>query len=63
MDPDNFIDLTQLAILYFFEYEDAIALELLRCALTINNSYLPALVTLAELTFLTGHYDAAKVFY
>jgi hypothetical protein len=63
MDPDNFIDLTQLAILYFFEYEDDLCLELLRSALVINNSYLPALVTAAELMFLTGHYSDAKFFY
>ena len=63
MDPDNFIDLTQLAILYFFEYEDDLCLEWLRSALVINNSYLPALVTAAELMFLTGHYSDAKFFY
>ena len=46
MDPDNFVWLTSLAILRYFEDEDGKALKLLSKAFLVKKNYIPALVTL-----------------
>ena len=62
-DPDNFIVLTQLAILRFLQYEDVTVVALLRKALAINNSYEPALHTMGELLRFSMLPETAVKFY
>ena len=62
-EPDDFIVLTQLAFLRFLQYEDIKAATLLRKALTINNSYEPALYTMGELLRFIGRSETAAEFY
>ena len=63
LEPDNFIVLTQLAFLRFLQYEDIKAATLLRKALTINNSYEPALYTMGELLRFRSYSETAAEFY
>ena len=62
-DPDNFIVITQLAVMHFLQYEDVTAIALLRKALAINNSYEPALHTMGELLRFSGRPETAVKFY
>ena len=62
-DPDNFNALTQLALLRFFDYEDLKCIRLLRKALEVRNSFVPALVAMGELERFTGRSDISKKYY
>ena len=62
-DPENFIVLTQLAILYFLDYKDTQTANLLRMALSIKHNHIPALFTMAELFKSTGYPEKAKALY
>ena len=62
-DPDNLTALTQLALLRFFQYEDVKCVRLLRKALQISNSFVPALVAMGELERFTGRSEIAHKFY
>ena len=53
-DPDNYIVMTQLAILRFLDHEDIKCMKLLIYALKINNSHLPAIINMAELLRFNG---------
>ena len=52
-----------MAILRYLKKYDVVAIRLLRKALTINNSYIPALVAMGEVMRMRGRPDLAKKYY
>lgn len=62
-DPDNLNVLTQLAILLFLQYEDMKAIGLLKNALVIESTFVPALVAMGEIMRFTGDSKMAGKYY
>ena len=62
-DPDNFVELTQLALLRFFSFQDLKALRLLNAALSADCTFIPALVGMGEILRRTGNLKEAKKYY